>query len=120
MAENIANLDALIPQDRKFKLNGKIFVVPGEMTVKQVLNINRIVQSMEQRPEASLEAIGAIWETIASSNKGIKKEDFTETITASMLAPLLRVIFQQQEDPPAEISGDKPEVFDNSKNESGR
>ena len=93
MGAKLLKLDALLPDDKEFELGGKIFKVPGKITVRQVLAISKLGQKADTNPEVMLDVIDILWEVMAPLNPGAKKEDFTDNLTTGMVAPLITHLF---------------------------
>ena len=111
----ILNLDKLLPEDRFFILNGVRYCVPGNLSVKTVLELSKTGSEVQNDPSKITDALALVWRAISPKNPDKEEIAFMDSIAISLLPELLGFIFNNQggED---EVS----ELADNSKNVSGQ
>jgi hypothetical protein len=111
----VLNLDKLIPDNRSFILDGKEYIVPGGLSVKQVVSLTKIGQEIQEKPEKLIDAINMLWDCLAPFNKDKTLDEFSSRLSSDVLGALLNYVFNN-------VGGEdkETEVFDNSKNASGQ
>ena len=88
------NLDKFLPQDREFSLGGKVFKVPGAVSVAQALVLQKASEKVQAEPttENTLEILERTWDILGPANPTLVKADLFDKLTVNMIPSFFAVI----------------------------
>ncbi len=111
----IVNLDKLIKEDKTFILNGRQWVMPGNIDVESAFVLMKSVQQATN-PEEMAKVVSTVWKIMEPSNPGVKEEEFRKALKIQMLPALVNLLFDKTDD--VKYTGQAGKV-DESKNGFG-
>lgn len=117
MSDDIKDLDALVPSDKKVSLGGRIYVVPGDIPMEVFVRVNK-AGMLEDTDEAAAveEMVGALtmllsWNTVGKPHEDSTKEEVEAALRRlgiGTISKILRTIYSEPE--PTPEADDSPPV----------
>lgn len=88
------NLDRFLPQDREFSLGGKVFKVPGAVSVAQALVLQKASEKVQAEPTAenTIIVLEKTWNILGPVNPKLVKADLFDKLTVDMIPSFFAVI----------------------------
>lgn len=113
MSDNITDLDALVPTDKRVTLGGRVYLIPGDIPMEVFVRINK-AGLMESEDEAAAieEMVGALvdlfsWMTIGKPNEDAVREEANTALRrlgVGTISKLLNAIYSEPTPPEGDDS----------------